>query len=415
MLVLRGLARTPLLGSKGSAALLRVPAVLVSSVLVTAVLVATSMLVTAVFLGCGDDSPTRTPDPEAGDPGWTEVVFPSSIDRGLLYGVKSRGGRSLALYQTEDRESFVLEEEDGGWISKRLERYVQLIDLEINSKGRAVLVGLVAETAGVRPVIIVDDGDWNRIPLEGIWGGLQSVAVDDTDRFLAAGLGLGSILAYEGEVGSRWSRSEIPVDTGRGNQKKSIVDHHFHDGGWLACGFNEDWRNSPGSPFQFLVRERAGTWELIDTPCEGCLGYDFRALAVDAAGRILLAGRRVSEPESGPERSEAFLWRFDPGLEQWEELELPQPMTLSRVNDLLISSDGVIYLACGIDEPSLEIDGAYLVRMDGSGTTEIEWAERGSFLRQLAESPRGILAAGQRGRDNSSTPLMLLRGPSILN
>ncbi|TPW04777.1 MAG: hypothetical protein FD129_2855, partial [bacterium] len=70
----------------------------------------------------------------------------------------------------------------------------------------------------------------------------------------------------------------------------------------------------------------------------------------------------------------------------WAEIVLPEPGRLDRVNDILVATNGDIYLACGVE-------GSIILRV--SGTSMSEAALPDARIAQLAEAPDGsIWAAG---------------------
>lgn len=356
---------------------------------------------------CGDEGPSDPVTPSIAESVWSELALPAGHESGELRAVASRDGRTLFLLLSGEGRPSLVEDRGEDLRFTRLDSGFEPLDLAFDSNHRATLVGYVHESAGPRPAILVDDGNWNRVVLEPVWGGLQTVAVSGDDRFLAAGVAPGMVLAYEGSIEGAWNRTAIPVGGGRGEDLRSIVDLDHSEGVWAGCGFDEGYNQDPLHPFQILLLKSDDEWMPIETPCGVCLAYDFRTVVLDPHGGILLGGRRVN----GEGLQEAFLWRFDLGRMEWQEYDLPHPELLFRVNDLECLDNGELLLACGNLDPEFGADAAYLVRIDPTGESAIEWAKKGAFLRQLAQAPRGVLAVGYRWIDGSRSPLLLRYGP----
>lgn len=75
-------------------------------------------------------------------------------------------------------------------------------------------------------------------------------------------------------------------------------------------------------------------------------------------------------------------------LGDWVEIVLPDAGGLDRVNDILITEDGAIYLACGIND-------AFVVRSGSGGPPALDATFPSGRIRRLAEDAGGnIWAAG---------------------
>ena len=94
----------------------------------------------------------------------------------------------------------------------------------------------------------------------------------------------------------------------------------------------------------------------------------------------------------------------------WVEIDLPDPDQTGRVNDILIASDGALYLACS---GRVNNDFASIIRVTAlAGAAHDTLPFRGE-LNQLAEGPDGeIYAVGMRKSGGGAvleTAVMMVR------
>ncbi len=167
----------------------------------------------------------------------------------------------------------------------------------------------------------------------------------------------------------------------------------------VACGYDD------GADTLQVILERTISSEWSKVPAGGPYTGTYFCIALSEDGTILVGGIEGA----GGMSPKAFLsQRSATGL--WAELILPDPEALHGVNDILIASDGSIYLACmGEGENSM----ANLVHADKGGVrTEITPFPGG--LLQLGEAENGdIYAVGFRRneQDGSESGVMLVKTP----
>ena len=107
-------------------------------------------------------------------------------------------------------------------------------------------------------------------------------------------------------------------------------------------------------------------WEILPSPVEWS-SWELRGVAVTAEG-VVLVGGAITNFSAGPEDQyvAALAARGLDGT--WSAIGLPEAGALDRVNDILIASDGRIFLACGLESIHLLVSsggipcGSSLVR-----------------------------------------------------
>ncbi len=167
----------------------------------------------------------------------------------------------------------------------------------------------------------------------------------------------------------------------------------------VACGFDD------GADTLQVILERTASTEWTKVTPGGPSTRTFFCVALSEDGTIFVGGIEGA----GGMSPKAFLaLRNSDGL--WADLLLPDPEVLHGVNDILIASDGSIYLACmGEGENSV----ANLVHAD-AGAVRKEITSFPGGLLQLGEAGNGdIYAVGFRRneQDGSETGVMLVKTP----
>jgi hypothetical protein len=343
------------------------------------------VLVSLSFFSCSDDS-TTTPDvPEFNSP-WVEVALPDTLPKSVLMGIAFSGTRGLALGAQGSSQGYVLEFNGASWQPHPLPTDVNDFPLAVamDAAGRGVVVGARSDGAG-SPAVFAERPTWTRVPLPEVFGGLQCVAVDASGNFLAAGPGNSSVLALTGTATGSWTQLSIPLPGDP--QEKALVDLASRAGTWAGCGFDDGGQGDETSPFSVVLRNDGTGWDLLSGPgCGGCGNREYRAVAINDRGALLLGGAKTDFSAGADDEYVAFLASYNPSREHWTEILLPESGVLDRVNDILVTTSGDVYLACGLDTQTL-------VHHHATGGNTIEWRSSEESLTALAEDEVGNVYA----------------------
>ncbi len=353
------------------------------------------------------DGPTGPPP--ASSP-WVEVSLPDTLPSSGLTSIAFKGSRGLALGSTGAsgaKPDYVLESNGADWSVQSLPVNTDdfLLAVAIDGAGKGVIVGVNISSAG-SPLVLAERPGWTRVALPATNGGLQAVTVDESGTFLAAGPGGASIFALSGTADGSWTTVSIPLPGDP--QEKSLVDLAWHSGTWAGCGFDDGANGDEDSPFSVLLTDEGAGWILRKgLGCGGCGNREFRAVAFNQQGALLLGGAITDFSAGAVDDYVAFLMQYDAVHDEWLEFVLPEAGTLDRVNDILVAANGDVYLACGES-------GSALVHHYSTGETTIEWQSSDVRLQSLAEAENGdIYAVGLTAPQNSFTPTpYMLRRPA---
>ena len=369
-----------------------------------------TLLASVIGLACSD-GPSGPPLPEQN--AWTEVTLPDSLPVSALTSVAFQGLRGLALGSTGSmgaKPDYLLESNGSDWTMHALPVDTDdfLLKVAMNAEGKGVIVGANISGGG-SPVVLAERPDWTRVSLPASNGGLQALAVDASGTFLATGPGGASVLALTGTADGTWTTESIPLPGDP--QEKSLVDLAYRAGTWAACGFDDGANGDEDSPFNVVLANDGAGWSLLKgLGCGGCGNREYRAVAINQQGAILLGGAITDFSAGAQDDYVAFLSLYSPTTGEWTAIVLPHAGDLDRVNDILVASNGDVYLACGIDSTTL-------VHHYSSGVSTIEWSASDVIIQQLAEAPYGdICAVGSKAPQNSfaPTPFMIRRHLSLL-
>jgi hypothetical protein len=358
-----------------------------------------ALLILIFFAACGDDDDPGTP-PAA--PLWQEVDLgatpPAQVwavdfhgDQGLALGLNLSGKRSPDV--TASNQFFSLKP-DGLWEPVdpvEIPTDVIMLDLAFDGSGKIALAGaqfttpagVVIDARGADPVTITHSG-WGMITMDG-----------GESFMVAGGRSQGGDLWTSTDPGA-WNVDVLPLT---GTNDSGFRDVYIRGDRAVACGFDD------GADTLQVILERTTSTEWTKVPAGGPYTGTYFCIALSEAGTIFVGGIEGA----GGMSPKAFLSQRSPGG-LWAELILPDPEALHGVNDILIASDGSIYLACmGEGENSM----ANLVHADQGGVrTEITPFPGG--LLQLGEAENGdIYAVGFRRneQDGSETGVMLVKSP----
>ncbi len=352
-------------------------------------------------LSCSDDNPTSPPTP-GGE--WVEVMLPAELPEGMLRGIGFTGQRGLAIHLEAAADGYRLLQKIGGgsWmVAAAASSSLALpLALDFDASGRAMLAGV--DTAGAA-MVVAERPDWMPMTLPPLESALQAMACASDGFVHAAGRTSGSLIGVRGTIDGDWTSEVYPSSPA--SAEKGVADLAGGARSLWACGWDDGAEGTEASPHALVWENTGSGWTRVDSPCGGCSGHEFRAVAIPDEGSLLLGGAITAFSPSSGDSSLAFLYLRPPSPSSvnWPEAKLPRPADLRRVNDILVTSNGDIYLACGDST-------AFLVWMPSTGGVVIEYEETGLRLNALSEAADGtIYAVGGRDDGSTSTAVMLRR------
>ena len=216
--------------------------------------------------------------------------------------------------------------------------------------------------------------------------------------------------AFSGKANGSWS--QVPMPFPGDTEDKLLIDLAYGHGRWAACGWDAGAPTGDASPYYSVLFMNAGEgWRVIDVPkCEGCSLIDYRSVGIDQQGKILLGG---SMAVPGDDYLKPIFMSYDPVDSSWVSIPLPESELAQRVDDILVTTKGDVYLACA---------PVGLVHLYPTGEGVIEWSGSAIIL-SLAEASTGeIYAVGSKPKPGEPydpilgyTPLpLMLRRPANL-
>ncbi|MDZ4804269.1 MAG: hypothetical protein SGI90_05365 [Candidatus Eisenbacteria bacterium] len=359
-----------------------------------------------VVTSCGDDS-----EPQVLSDQWEEATIFVAPSHGALYSLAFSDSLGLAVGQRVGLTSsatirspfispyFVTRASDDTWSQPAGAPFPpqSLISaVGFAPDGGVLMAGVESD---IQSGFILDErGGWSRHNV-AIFG----LALASSPGIVrVAGAAAGNNAVFVSRSPDTWTPESIPFPSS--NNERALVDISADDGVFIACGFDDGGDGTPQSPNSVVFRNDGGDWERLELPCGGCANREFRTVAVTPSGSFFLGGAETDFSAGSQDQYQAFpLSSSREG--DWTEIVLPEPGKLDRVNDILIATDGDIYLACGVE-------GSIIVQM--SGTSVYEAVLPGTRIAQLAEAPDGsIWAAGAilDRTDESSRPMIWKRTP----
>ena len=337
------------------------------------------ILVAISIAACGDDEEAP----------WSEVEVVGAPPAGVAYSIAFAGSSGLIGGSGEGGTTTP-------WVASRSEDGTWAADGEIPLPASGVVSAVGFTTSGEALVsgfelelppsgyVLDERGGWSRSEI--LFGGRAFASAPDVVRLAGtSGIGIVLLTSHEPDV---WIPEEIPFASSSQNEK-GLNDIDFRDGLFVACGFDDGGDGTPESPDNVVFQNSGSGWTAVEAPCGGCSAYEFRSVAVLSSGAFLLGGAVTDFSGGSPDEYTAFLLLRT--ATEWVELVLPQPGTLDRVNDILVASNGDVFLACGVTS-------AFVVRKPGTGSFERDATLPTAGIVGLAESSDGsIWAAGSIG------------------
>jgi len=345
----------------------------------------------AACSGDDDDGPV-SPNP----PLWQEVDL-GATPPSQMWAIDFHGDQGLALginpYLAGSNHFFSIQS-DGKWEQVDLVEVPEgtiMLDLAFDGSGKVALAGgqfspwasLVIDARAADPVIVINSG-------------LGLLTVDGGESFMVAGGRSQGGDLWTSTDPAAWNVDVLPLT---GTNDSGFRDVYIRGDRAVACGYDD------GADTLQVILERTTSTEWTKVPAGGPYTGTYFCVALSETGTIFVGGIEGA----GGMSPKAFLaQRNADGL--WANLLLPDPEVLHGVNDIMIASDGSIYLACmGEGEHSV----ANLVHADANGVRKEITAFPGGLL-QLGEAGNGdIYAVGFRRneQDGSETGVMLVKTP----
>ena len=345
------------------------------------------------LFGCEDDpaAPSQTPDKI-----WNSVNLGAAGDRTVLRGVACGGGRALALGAAITGggfESTLFERQsDGAWALSELElpQVVVWFDLHLNAAGEEILVGGTESPA----VMNLLDRRVEPATTESTPGFAFFSVHGDGDFLVAGGLNPGGEL-WSSTVPGVWEQDVVPVT---GTNDSGFWDVEVRGTHAVAAGFDDG-----ANVLQVILTRTVDTgWTPVDVEGIG-FATSIQCIALAPDGAIFVGGRQ----EGGSPNARAFLSLYANG--EWTDLVLPRPSTLGTINDILLTDDDGMWLACGGEVASTQ--PADILRVTESGIV----SEIDTFMGQISQLARAadgtIYAAGFAGETGTEEARLLERKP----
>jgi hypothetical protein len=351
-----------------------------------------------ILAACSDDDPVSPTDPL-----WQEIEFELPTGESRFQAIAFGGGQGLvlgisgSLFKDWPAENiFYRQQEDLSWAPADLGAIpgsMIFLDLALDPDGQPALAG-IQDTSPYSVVLDLRGAD----PTYFIHSTRGMRTIDSDGSFMVAGgWAMGGDL-WTSTAPNSWEMDNVtPPLTGTNDSGFRDVD--VRDERAVACGFDD------GADTLQVILDRTVTTGWSKVPTAGPGTRTFYCIALSEAGTIFVGG---IEGAGGPAPKAFLTQRTADG--NWSELLLPDPELLHGVNDILIASDGSIYLACmGEGDQTM----ANLIHATPTGVrTEITPFPGG--LLQLAEAGNGdIYAVGFRRDEEtgSETAVMLRRSP----
>ena len=348
------------------------------------------LLLGATLLASCSDEPTQPGNPSSLE----EQVLSESPPGGAFLDISFAGNEGLAVgaigsgvAPNQTFEPFLLAmDANGTWspdssVSTPAIGWLTAVTLYTFAVSQTAVINLavIAGVDGSGNGFILDERNgWSQhnVPLGGM-----AFAVDHA-TFRLAGTWATTQQVLISTTPDMWTAETLPFPMGQG--ERGLQDLSARNGIWAACGFDDAGDGTPTSPNSVLFLDQGTGWERVSVSCGGCSNWEFRSVAVSETGGVLLGGAITNFAGGANEYTASLLVRSVAG--DWAEIVLPKSTELKRVNDILITQDETVYLACGMGTTS------YLVREPpGDQITTLTLAR----INRIAESPDGnIWAAG---------------------
>jgi hypothetical protein len=355
-------------------------------------------LMIVLLCGCSDDDPVSP-----GVPLWREVDAELGAGDSRLLALDFNGSYGVALGvvvppgggQTDAVHEFFRLRPDGSWLKDdalTVRPGMVALDLTVDTTGKIVLAGFQWPPAPASVVL-----DFRQPVAQYVeQASYGMLTVDGEGAFLVAGGRSRGGGLWTSTAPGVWSFDDLPLT---GTNDSGFRDVDVRGDRAVACGYDD----GADTLQVILTRTTTTGWQKIQPAGPGTRTYF--CVALSEAGTIFVGGI----DGAGGVSPKAFLTQRLAGG-QWAELLLPEPELLHGVMDILIASDGDIYLACMGEGDRTK---ANLIHADSSGVRNEITPFPGGLL-QVAEGPDGsIYAVGFRRDEGTGAErgVMLVRSP----
>lgn len=325
---------------------------------------------------CSDDDPVRPNNPEA--PEWQEIDLGPAGGDNRVIAVDFTGNHGLAVRlvipdggaTTEVVHEFFRLQADSVWLKDDLGEIRSgffAMDHSLDTTGKCVLAGI--QMPGPPSVVLDLRGSEAEYIEQYSYGMLT---VDGEGSFMVAGGRSGGGGLWTSTGPGDWNFDDLPLT---GTNDSGFRDVYIRGDRAVACGYDDG-----ADTLQVILTRTATTaWKKIEPA--GPFMRTYYCIALSEEGTIYVGGIEGA----GSMSPSAFLAQRSVGG-SWADVTLPDPDLLHGVMDILIASDGSIYLACmGEGENTM----ANLIHASPSGV-----------LKEITPFPGGLLQIDQAASGN---------------
>jgi hypothetical protein len=339
---------------------------------------------------CSDDNPVRPENQAVWQ--WQEVDLGPTAGDTRVVAVDFTGNHGLAVRLaipdggaiTEITHEFFRLQADTVWLEDDLGEIRSgfvAMDLALDTTGKCVLAGI--QMPGPPSVVLDLRGPEAEYIEQSTYGML---AVDGEGSFMVAGGRSAGGGLWTSTGPGIWNFDDLPLT---GTNDSGFQDVYIRGDRAVACGYDD------GADTLQVIMTRTSTtdWKKIESG--GPFNATYYCIALNEEGTIYVGGIEGA----GSMSPKAFLARRSvDGL--WADVTLPDPNLLHGVMDILIASDGSIYLACmGEGENTM----ANLIHASPSGVLKEITPFPGGLLQVDQAASGNIYAVGFRRDDQAGT------------
>lgn len=346
------------------------------------------------LVSCAED-----PDPAPGER-WQAVTLPEPDTRVLaLTGVTFDGAHGVVVGYSGHVFDLAVTTRAHAWETRDGGATWELLPEPVAQNPEPASVALVGERiiivgdyggsgpAERRPLILEGDRTgWQRVELPAGTGRLLKVATESTGGARAMGLGPAGLDYYR--LGNLvWFRADIGLEpAGAAGPPVGVTDFvPCVPGGrapvCFACGFD-----GPAGGRDVLLGMSDTGWGVMETPWGDADIGSLNAVAVTPTGALLVGGQAVDPPPQGQPAILRALLKLQSTDGGWVDIVLPHAAQLATVNDILVTSTGETFLACGSE-------ALHLLHVGPDAPATDEGPGTAGRVTTLAEGPGGTIWA----------------------
>lgn len=328
---------------------------------------------------------------------WREVDLDISPGSSRVLAVDFTGNYGMAVAGivsgggSIDHEFFRLQP-DGSWLKDDLGTIrsdFAIMDVALDVTGKPVFAGLQMQAPHS---VVLDMRGTSPEYIEQYSNGM--LTVDGSGAFMVAGGRSSGGGLWTSTAPGDWHFDNLPLS---GTNDSGFLDVCVLGDRAVASGYDD------GADTLSVVLSRTAATPWAKIPPDIVFARTYWCIALDADGTIYLGGIQGA----GSHSPSAFLTRRPPGG-FWSDIFLPDPEQLRGVRDILIASDGNLYLACRGEGDDSE---ANLVRAGALGGIREITPFSGGLLQVGQAADGAVYAVGfRRDGTGAETGAMLVRG-----